>query len=54
MMKFQEFFRELSEITENGMTGAQELEILDSDRNDPVYGPFESLEALMEALNKEE
>lgn len=42
---------DLSEITENGMTVAEELEILRSDTEDPTYGPFETVEELMESLN---
>lgn len=43
---------DLSELTENGMTVAEELEILRSDAEDPVYGPFETVEDLMKSLNK--
>ncbi len=43
---------DLSEITENGMTVAEELEILRSDKEDPTYGPFETVEELMKSLNK--
>ena len=42
---------ELSRITENGMTVLEELEILDSDKNDEVYGPFETVEEFFEALD---
>lgn len=43
---------DLSEITENGMTVGEELEILRSDKEDPTYGPFETVDALMKALSK--
>ncbi|MFH1284880.1 MAG: hypothetical protein ABIH78_04845 [Candidatus Peregrinibacteria bacterium] len=43
---------ELSEITENGLTVAEELEILSSDANDEVFGPFRTSKAMMKALKK--
>ena len=43
---------DLSEITENGMTVAEELEILRSHKEDPIYGPFRTAKALMDSLNK--
>jgi predicted transcriptional regulator len=43
---------ELIEITENGLTVAEELEILDSDKNDKIFGPFTSAKAVMAALKK--
>lgn len=45
---------DLSEITENGLTVAEELEILESEANDKVYGPFHSAKEVMKALNEEE
>jgi hypothetical protein len=44
---------DLSEITVNGMTVAEELEILRSHAEDPMYGPFETVDELMIALNKD-
>lgn len=44
---------ELIEITENGLTVAEELRILDSDENDKTYGPFVGAKAVMDALKKE-
>ena len=46
--------KELSRVTENGMTVAEELEILHSMKNDEVFGPFESTVELLEALNKDD
>lgn len=44
--------RELSRVTENGLTVADELAILHSDANDPVSGPFHSIAALKRHLAK--
>ena len=43
--------QDLSEVTENGMTVAQELEILRSDAEDATYGPFETVEEMWKALD---
>lgn len=43
---------ELTEITENGLTVAEELQILASDTDDKMYGPFASAKAIMKALRK--
>jgi antitoxin component of RelBE/YafQ-DinJ toxin-antitoxin module len=43
---------DLIEMTENGLTVAEELEIIDSDKNDKVYGPFTKAKSLMAALKK--
>jgi len=43
---------ELTEITENGLTIAEELEILKSDAEDKVYGPFSTTASLMNSLKK--
>lgn len=43
---------ELIEITENGLTLAEELEILEADKNDEVSGPFDSTEELIKHLKK--
>lgn len=43
---------ELIEITENGLTVAEELDILDSDKNDDVSGPFANAKSVMNALKK--
>lgn len=50
----KEMRKELSQVTENGMTVAQELEILDSDKNDKVYGPFETAEEMIKALHQKD
>ena len=41
---------ELNELTANGMTFAEELNILYSDAHDPVSGPFKTSKSLMKAL----
>ncbi|MBU1703449.1 hypothetical protein KJ951_03530 [Patescibacteria group bacterium] len=41
---------ELAEMTENGLTVAEELEILDSVKNDKVLGPFSNTNDLLNAL----
>lgn len=43
---------ELIKITDNGLTVAEELEILASDKNDKVSGPFKTKKRLMSALRK--
>ena len=43
---------ELVEITENGLTVAEEITILESEKNNPVAGPFKSSKALLNALKK--
>ena len=44
--------KELSRVTENGFTVAEELAMLHSAANDPVSGPFHSVDALMRHLKK--
>jgi len=46
----KEITGELSGVTENGLTVAEELNILDSAANDKVFGPFKSTKDLMKAL----
>ena len=43
---------ELIEMTENGLTVAEELEIINSDKNDKTYGPYKSAKSVMSALKK--
>lgn len=43
---------DLSEITENGLTVAEELEILESEKNDKIYGPFKNSKEVLNALRK--
>lgn len=43
---------ELVEITENGLTVAEELEILASDKNDRTFGPFATAKSTIKALKK--
>lgn len=43
---------ELVAITGNGFTVQEELEILNSDREDKVYGPFLTAKSLMKELKK--
>lgn len=43
---------ELTKITENGLTVAEELNILASDENDAIEGPFTTARSLMKALKK--
>lgn len=45
---------ELVEITENGLTVAEELQILESDKIDKTYGPFSTPKSVMAALKKQE
>ena len=44
---------ELSEITENGLTVAEELEILESVQNDKTFGPYKNTKDLMKSLKSE-
>ncbi|MEK7102098.1 MAG: hypothetical protein AAB912_00515 [Patescibacteria group bacterium] len=44
--------KELSRITENGFTVAEELEILRSAKYDKKYGPYKTVDALMRALKR--
>ena len=44
--------KEMSEITENGMTIAEEYAILHADANDETYGPFSSVGDLIKDLKK--
>ncbi len=41
---------DLSEITENGLTVAEELEILASDKSENTSGPYTSSKSLMDSL----
>lgn len=43
---------ELSHLTENGLTVAEELAILESGQEDRVYGPFKTAKATSKALKK--
>ena len=43
---------ELSEVTENGLTVAEELEILDSATHDKTSGPYKTPKSLLQALKK--
>ncbi|OGC82816.1 MAG: hypothetical protein A2788_01330 [Candidatus Abawacabacteria bacterium RIFCSPHIGHO2_01_FULL_46_8] len=48
----KEINSKLAEITENGLTVAEELSILVSDSMDEVSGPFKTVASLMRALKK--
>ncbi len=48
----QQMNGELVEITENGLTVAEELAILKSDKEDKAFGPFGNAKNLMKALKK--
>lgn len=43
---------DLSEMTENGMTVADELQLLAEDALEPEYGPFNTVDALMQSLDE--
>ncbi len=43
---------ELVTVTENGLTFKEELDILESDKNDRTYGPFLTTKSLMKALKE--
>lgn len=43
---------ELSQITPNGLTVAEELSILSADKNEKMYGPFTTAKSLMKALKE--
>lgn len=43
---------DLSALTENGLTVAEELRILKSDKTSKRYGPYKSVASLMRALEK--
>ncbi|MFA6305119.1 MAG: hypothetical protein WC651_00090 [Candidatus Gracilibacteria bacterium] len=43
---------DLSETTENGLTVAEELEILSAEKKDKTHGPFKTAKAVMKALRK--
>lgn len=44
--------KDLVEITENGLTVQEELDILTSDQNDKTFGPFKTAKSVMNALRK--
>lgn len=48
----QEMRKELAEVTANGMTVAEELAILDDAENGETDGPFETVDEMMNFLNK--
>lgn len=48
----KEMNTELTQMSENGLTVAEELEILESLKNDKIHGPFESVEDLLKDLKK--
>lgn len=48
----KEMNTELTQMTENGFTVAEELEILAAMENDKTHGPFESVEDLLKDLKK--
>jgi len=52
MVLTQAFKKELNQITENGMTVASELEIINSDLFEKAVGPFNNAKDLIAALNK--
>ncbi|MDP2642715.1 MAG: hypothetical protein Q8P62_02655 [Candidatus Peregrinibacteria bacterium] len=43
---------DLSEITENGLTVAEELDILSREKEDKTHGPFKTAKSVMSALRK--
>ena len=43
---------ELTMLTENGLTVAEELPILKAEREGKVYGPFKTAKAMMKSLKK--
>ncbi len=43
---------DIQELTPNGLTIAEEMEILRRDQEDEVYGPFDNVKSLMKSLNK--
>jgi|GEM_PF-1446124 len=43
---------DLSEITENGLTVAEELDILSKEKEDKAHGPFKTTKSIMNALRK--
>lgn len=50
----KEVNNELSEITENGLTVAEELQILSSIKKDKKYGPFTTVKDFMNSLEEDE
>ncbi len=48
----KELDEELSRVTANGFTVAEELQILASEAHDKRYGPFKTAAAMMRALKK--
>jgi len=42
---------DLNELTENGLTVQEELNILDSDDSDLIIGPYKTTKSLIKALN---
>lgn len=48
----KEMNHELGELTENGLTLAEEMRILAADADDKMYGPFTTAKSLMKALKK--
>ena len=47
----KEIKNDLSQITENGMTVAEELAILESEYNEPSIGPFSNVDDFIAALD---
>lgn len=41
---------ELLSVTENGLTLKEEMDILESDKNDKIYGSFATVKSLMKVL----
>ena len=44
--------KDMSQITKNGLTAAEELEMMQSDFFEKTYGPFKNTDDLMKALGK--
>lgn len=44
--------KDLKDLTPNGLTVAEEINILQSDQKDEVYGPFDNTDDLMKSLKK--
>lgn len=48
----KEMNNELTALTDNGLTVAEELDILADIQNEKIHGPFESVEDLLKDLKK--
>ena len=44
--------KDMQEVTENGLTVAEEIEVLRSEKEDKIFGPFDDVDDLMKSLKE--